>query len=156
MKAEKNCWTCKGSFSATTLAYALLILPERKIGCDRALPTCQNCHRSHRTCKGYALKLAWPDKFDGRRKQLSFSDVPFEENRLTNYHNARMEDGLPFLNTTFADLRMEKLRFQDLVPNFESDVASMSIPRSPAYGQCSSNNDASLLSYCKSSSISAY
>ncbi|CAI6333219.1 unnamed protein product [Periconia digitata] len=59
-KAKSNCWTCK----------------ERKVGCDRALPTCGNCARARRACKAYGVKLAWPDKFDGRRKQKEWKSDP--------------------------------------------------------------------------------
>ncbi|KAH8881329.1 hypothetical protein GQ53DRAFT_754479 [Thozetella sp. PMI_491] len=49
----------------------------RKIGCDRQLPECGNCIRTGRKCQGYEVRLAWPDKHDGRRKtqELSLDDV---------------------------------------------------------------------------------
>lgn len=40
---------------------------ERRIHCDRAVPTCSQCSRSKRACQGYALRLSWPKAGDGRR-----------------------------------------------------------------------------------------
>ena len=80
----------------------MLIDTERKIGCDRNLPCCHNCQRSNRPCKGYGLKLSWPDvSKDGRRKSLKYAndDTSFSSDGYTH-----LRDGLPFLNTTVHDL----------------------------------------------------
>jgi len=43
---------------------------DRKILCDRDVPTCRQCTRSKRTCKGYGLQLSWPRPGDGRRAMV--------------------------------------------------------------------------------------
>ncbi|KAH7135689.1 fungal-specific transcription factor domain-containing protein [Dendryphion nanum] len=93
MIANHNCWTCK----------------ERKVGCDRFLPECVNCKRSGRHCQGYALKLAWPDKVDGRRKQKKYQA---QHVRSTDYltRNGRFT----FLNTTNEDFN-DTIDFQRIV-----------------------------------------
>jgi hypothetical protein len=40
---------------------------DRRILCDRILPTCLQCSRSKRICKGYGIRLSWPSANDGRR-----------------------------------------------------------------------------------------
>lgn len=44
------------------------LLSGRKIGCDKAFPSCSNCRRTKRACEGYGVKLTWPDDGDGRRR----------------------------------------------------------------------------------------
>ncbi|KAL5387927.1 hypothetical protein DPSP01_003326 [Paraphaeosphaeria sporulosa] len=92
--AKSNCWTCK----------------ERKVGCDRALPHCANCTRAKRECKGYGLKLAWPDKYDGRRKQKKYQADP--DNSATNYVTKFGE--FSFLNTGNGDVEGQKYTVRDL------------------------------------------
>ncbi|KAH8905655.1 hypothetical protein BR93DRAFT_693358 [Coniochaeta sp. PMI_546] len=48
---QKRCWNC----------------PDRKIACDRSLPSCSNCRERRETCRGYGLKLSWPRDNDSRR-----------------------------------------------------------------------------------------
>ncbi|KAL3471255.1 fungal-specific transcription factor domain-containing protein [Aspergillus californicus] len=40
---------------------------DRRILCDRALPTCTQCTRSSRPCKGYGLRLSWPKAKNDKR-----------------------------------------------------------------------------------------
>ncbi|KAF1958271.1 hypothetical protein CC80DRAFT_503054 [Byssothecium circinans] len=94
-RAKSNCWTCK----------------ERKIGCDRVLPQCSNCARSKRVCKGYGLKLAWPDKLDGRRKQKNWKAAP--DASATEYLTEAGE--FTFLNTAFDDVERKRVEWSDLV-----------------------------------------
>lgn len=73
----------------------------RKIGCDRSLPACSNCRRTGRPCAGYALRLHWADKVDGRRKKAIATAMP-EARRplltaLQKYH---------FLNVSGCDIHM--------------------------------------------------
>ncbi|KAK8048747.1 fungal-specific transcription factor domain-containing protein [Apiospora phragmitis] len=72
-RRAQGCWTCK----------------QRKIGCDRGYPACNNCLRTGRECLGYGIRLAWPDQPDGRRRV----------NRMPDRHY-----GKQFLNLTYADL----------------------------------------------------
>jgi len=87
MKARKSCWTCKN----------------RKIGCDKTLPACNNCVRRHRICGGFGIKLSWPEKYDGRRKPLLAT---------VGGRSAQRNDevcpsiALDFLNTTFEDIEL--------------------------------------------------
>ncbi|KAJ4304540.1 hypothetical protein N0V90_000066 [Kalmusia sp. IMI 367209] len=93
--AKSNCWTCK----------------ERKVGCDRALPFCANCTRAKRECKGYGLKLAWPDKYDGRRKQKKYQADP--EASATKYVTKFGE--YFFLNTDIGDLENRRYTVRELL-----------------------------------------
>ncbi|KAL7935391.1 fungal-specific transcription factor domain-containing protein [Trichoderma chlorosporum] len=47
----KSCWNCR----------------DRKIRCDRGLPTCANCRHRNVECRGYGIRLSWPRKGDERR-----------------------------------------------------------------------------------------
>ncbi|KAL4874391.1 fungal-specific transcription factor domain-containing protein [Aspergillus karnatakaensis] len=40
---------------------------DRRISCDRALPSCTQCTRANRACKGYGIRLSWPKATDRRR-----------------------------------------------------------------------------------------
>ncbi|KAL2809056.1 hypothetical protein BJX63DRAFT_406951 [Aspergillus granulosus] len=44
---------------------------DRRISCDRATPTCAQCARSNRVCKGYGMRLSWPKASDGRRAAVA-------------------------------------------------------------------------------------
>ncbi|KAF2628274.1 hypothetical protein BU25DRAFT_43010 [Macroventuria anomochaeta] len=107
--ASTNCWTCK----------------QRKVGCDRALPTCINCKKGQRTCQGYGLRLAWPDKQDGRRKQKRYEVN--DQDVVTNYLPQR--DGcFTFLNTVVEDLDGSRLCVTDLINGELVSIMSNAIP----------------------------
>ncbi|KAF3041016.1 hypothetical protein E8E11_007639 [Didymella keratinophila] len=110
-EASTNCWTCK----------------QRKVGCDRTLPNCLNCLKGQRICQGYGLRLAWPDKQDGRRKQKRYEVQ--HQNIVCKY--LKQEDGcLAFLNTVVGDLSGSKLAVQVLVQNELRGAMPPTIPRS--------------------------
>ncbi|KAL4925424.1 transcription factor domain-containing protein [Aspergillus undulatus] len=44
---------------------------DRRIACDRALPTCTQCRHSNRACKGYGVRLSWPRANDAKRAVVS-------------------------------------------------------------------------------------
>ncbi len=71
----------------------------RKIGCDRQQPACGNCVRTKRSCLGYGVRLAWPDKHDGRRKtpEVPLSDIYLLPHSVTSV-------GWHFLNFTVDDI----------------------------------------------------
>ncbi|KAI1266383.1 hypothetical protein F5Y18DRAFT_28123 [Xylariaceae sp. FL1019] len=50
-KAKVGCWTCK----------------DRRVRCDRALPTCSSCARLNHKCQGYGVRLSWPKQGDRKR-----------------------------------------------------------------------------------------
>ncbi|KAF1922745.1 uncharacterized protein M421DRAFT_426575 [Didymella exigua CBS 183.55] len=107
--ASTNCWTCK----------------QRKVGCDRALPYCLNCQKGQRTCQGYGIRLAWPDKQDGRRKQKRYEVK--EQKVITRY--LKQQDGcLAFLNTVVEDLNGSKLAVQDLIKHGLMATMSTMVP----------------------------
>ncbi|KAK7969425.1 N-terminal fungal transcription regulatory domain-containing protein [Apiospora saccharicola] len=82
-RRAQGCWTCK----------------QRKIGCDRGYPACNNCLRTGRECLGYGIRLAWPDQPDGRRRVNRMPD------RVLHLSPANTEHyGKQFLNLTYADL----------------------------------------------------
>ncbi|UPX12777.1 uncharacterized protein EKO05_0003315 [Ascochyta rabiei] len=110
-KAPTNCWTCK----------------QRKIGCDRALPTCLNCDKSQRTCQGYGLRLAWPDKQDGRRKQKRYEVMSQE---VIAKYLPRSNGSLEFLNTVVQDLDGSRMSVQDLMKGELISIVANAIPTS--------------------------
>ncbi|KAJ0116865.1 n-terminal fungal transcription regulatory domain-containing protein [Diaporthe amygdali] len=87
-QANQGCWTCK----------------KRKIGCDKGLPSCNNCVRTGRECMGYGLRLVWPDIPDGRRKSPKLS--------LQHSHGQLQASGLyygeQFLNISFDDIEQNR------------------------------------------------
>ncbi|KAF2114460.1 fungal-specific transcription factor domain-containing protein [Lophiotrema nucula] len=145
-KAIHNCWTCKGAtfLHDTEVGRLADQRAERKVGCDRALPTCQNCKRSNRTCNGYGLKLAWPDKIDGRRKQKKYHADPGTSSK----HYITQNGSFAFLNTTFDDLSGEKINFQDLI-KVEKGLKNLSLGPTPAISIAPGfeSKDGYLLSY---------
>ncbi|KAF8866180.1 hypothetical protein BDZ45DRAFT_735465 [Acephala macrosclerotiorum] len=91
-KSAKGCWTCK----------------RRKIGCDKALPSCSNCIRTKRACEGYGLKLAWPEDGDGRRP-----DNPVSVGRAGSSYfflSSNRGGSVYFLNTSEKDLQEDVKR----------------------------------------------
>lgn len=71
---------------------------DRKVLCDRTLPTCRRCASSGRDCKGYDLRLSWPRAGD-KKRALVGPDTP-ETNSLGNVAE------LPFVNASFWDVEM--------------------------------------------------
>ncbi|KAH6633494.1 fungal-specific transcription factor domain-containing protein [Boeremia exigua] len=122
-KASTNCWTCK----------------QRKVGCDRTLPSCLNCRKGQRACQGFGLRLAWPDKQDGRRKQKRYEVK--NQDVMTRYL-PRKNGHLRFLNTVVEDLDGSKLSFRDLVQGEFIDAMS-NIPMS--LNMCSINEQDGML-----------
>ncbi|KAF3006689.1 hypothetical protein E8E13_008809 [Curvularia kusanoi] len=124
--APVNCWTCK----------------QRKVGCDRTLPTCLNCKKGKRECQGYGLRLAWPDKQDGRRKQKRYvvRDQSAQERYLY-----RRDGNLIFLNTLIEDLDGSKLCMQDLIRGNSIKVSSQ-VP-TPLYPYAINEQDGMLLQH---------
>ncbi|ROV93510.1 hypothetical protein VSDG_06782 [Cytospora chrysosperma] len=87
-QASQGCWTCK----------------KRKIGCDKALPSCNNCARTGRNCMGYGLRLVWPDIPDGRRKlpKLPAQKASKQLQAAGTYY------GQQFLNFSFDDVEQHR------------------------------------------------
>ncbi|KAJ4387794.1 hypothetical protein N0V93_008396 [Gnomoniopsis smithogilvyi] len=96
-QASQGCWTCK----------------KRKIGCDRGLPSCNNCSRTGRECLGYGIRLIWPELHDGRRKLPKHPTqvVPFVCDHTRGPHY-----GDQFLNTSYEDIEQSRQDFTSLVP----------------------------------------
>lgn len=117
---------------------------ERKVGCDRVLPNCINCQKGQRLCQGYGLRLAWPDKQDGRRKQKRYEVR--NQGFLDKY--VKQEDGsLVFLNTTSEDISGSKSAIQDLVKYETIGAMSTTIPKSIDFLQIC-EQDGMLLNHC--------
>jgi hypothetical protein len=107
-----------------------------------------NCTRAKRECKGYGLKLAWPDKHDGRRKQKKYEADP--DVRETNYVTKSGE--FYFLNTGMEDIEGRRYTMRDLVEKFPLvDVwARANGPQSPKLWNLDlDERDGMLLSYCE-------
>lgn len=144
MKAQKNCWTCKSKNqlrSSGILSRDTHPFPERKIGCDRGLPSCNNCLRTSRVCLGYGLRLLWPDHPDGRRRKAEpVTHIP-PGGRTRPLHY-----GKQFLNFTFQDMALsgvDTVGIDMLATAIEAPCRGLYL-HAPFLGQ-----DAILLSYCK-------
>ena len=117
------------------------VILERKIGCDRTLPSCLNCNKGRRICQGYGLRLAWPDKQDGRRKQKRYEVT--DPDIITDYVT-RKDGCLAFLNTVVNDLDGSKISIQNLVESELTNYMPKPISPFPINEQ-----DSMLLSHCK-------
>ncbi|KAI3325555.1 fungal-specific transcription factor domain-containing protein [Xylariaceae sp. AK1471] len=82
MKTGISCWTCQ----------------DRKIKCDRGVPTCQRCARARRECQGYGLRLSWPRNNDRRRAIMGTSPA-------TELHTSQKFRHL-FINTNQWDIEL--------------------------------------------------
>lgn len=78
---------------------------ERKIGCDKSQPSCNNCRRTRRKCLGYEIRLVWPDIPDGRRR-LAKMPVPVDEPGRPCPDDAHY--GQQFLNTSSRDIEQSR------------------------------------------------
>ncbi|KAF2870606.1 fungal-specific transcription factor domain-containing protein [Massariosphaeria phaeospora] len=70
--AKRSCGTCR----------------DRRVLCDRTTPTCLQCARTKRKCRGYGLRLSWPSQGDTRRAVVGKSPVQKSEARA--FSNARL------------------------------------------------------------------
>ncbi|KAH7138209.1 fungal-specific transcription factor domain-containing protein [Dendryphion nanum] len=81
--APKGCWTCK----------------DRKVRCDRGLPTCSNCIKTNRECRGYGVRLSWPTQDDAKRSIV----VPVSQ---TCRRRVRGSGKVKLVNASFWDIEM--------------------------------------------------
>ncbi|KAH8788030.1 fungal-specific transcription factor domain-containing protein [Diaporthe sp. PMI_573] len=126
MKAAQSCWTCK----------------ERKIGCDRSIPHCNNCTRTERQCAGYGLRLNWPGHRSNRRRDLIICNVAGLAS-VERRPRSRERKYLNFTNKDFrlAEKRLTWHRFMERISARPSLSLSL---HSPVVGE-----DAILLTYYK-------
>lgn len=75
------CRSCQSKERETRLK---LSNTERRIHCDRTIPTCSQCSRSKRLCQGYALRLSWPKTGDGRRAIVAKSSFRRPTRHISN------------------------------------------------------------------------
>ncbi|RAQ61433.1 hypothetical protein COH20_003699 [Aspergillus flavus] len=54
---------------------------DRRISCDRATPTCGQCARSNRLCKGYGVRLSWPKASNSKRAVVGVPSYGRRPNR---------------------------------------------------------------------------
>lgn len=127
-----------------TCCFCIDIIAERKVGCDRALPCCLNCGKGQRTCQGYGLRLAWPDKQDGRRKQKRYEA---KDQAVATKYLLQRDGRLAFLNTVNDDLDGSKLSVRDLVMDELISVIANSIPMPRSFFPVK-EQDGMLLSHC--------
>jgi len=84
------------------------------------------------------LKLAWPDKVDGRRKQKNYQAIL----RASTSNYITQDGNFTFLNTTPADVGGQKLNIRDTLHSEMRLFPAMS----PVYNV--NDQDGLLLSYC--------
>ncbi|CAK1356362.1 unnamed protein product [Cercospora beticola] len=125
MKAKRGCWTCK----------------QRKIGCDKTIPRCNNCNRSQRLCEGYGIRLNWPDQLQSRRDDHIVCFVPegFSAGESISTQQRR------FCNTTYRDFalaKQERLTWLQIIKRLCAEPSPSLTLHLPAVG-----NDAMLLTY---------
>ncbi|KAI8634245.1 hypothetical protein F5Y19DRAFT_487713 [Xylariaceae sp. FL1651] len=81
-KASRGCWTCK----------------DRKVRCDRILPSCLNCARLQQTCQGYGVRLSWPRHGDTKRSIIG---------RIPESRANRIKDSeFRLVHTSYFDFEM--------------------------------------------------
>ncbi|PSR90869.1 fungal-specific transcription factor domain-domain-containing protein [Coniella lustricola] len=128
--ASQGCWTCK----------------KRKIGCDKGRPSCNNCFRTGRRCLGYGLRLVWPDKKDGRRRQPILPPYTAPEQHDDDGCEAlvRFDHGKQFLNISYDDIERSRRKLGRLTlnsnPNPRPERQLNPLPELP-------NQEAGLLHY---------
>ncbi|PYI11204.1 hypothetical protein BO78DRAFT_358676 [Aspergillus sclerotiicarbonarius CBS 121057] len=71
---------------------------DRRILCDRALPTCTRCSQSNRTCQGYGLRLSWPKANNARRALVG--QPPHDKSTARHLSNVQL------VNTSTWDLEL--------------------------------------------------
>ncbi|KAH7160357.1 fungal-specific transcription factor domain-containing protein [Dactylonectria estremocensis] len=81
----------------------------RKIACDRALPTCTTCTRRKKVCSGYAINLSWPRAGDTRRATVA-NVTRFTSTGRVAFLNTSTWDVSLYLNATDAATRLDVLR----------------------------------------------
>lgn len=116
---------------------------ERKIGCDKGLPLCNNCARTGRECLGYGVRLVWPDIHDGRRKLPTH---PAQNEPLRHAPTGGLHYGQQFLNVSYVDIVQSR-----------QDVSSIALYSNPNARPRPSltlqpqlrSQDGELLQYCK-------
>jgi hypothetical protein len=145
MKAAQSCWTCKSKESHTSVKiwqkHLLNYQPDRKIGCDRTIPHCNNCTRTERQCAGYGIRLNWPGHRNNRRRDLIICNVAGFAS-VERRHQSRERKYLNFTNRDFrlAEKRLTWHRFMERISARPSLSLSL---HSPVVGE-----DAILLTYC--------
>ncbi|KAL2865884.1 Zn(II)2Cys6 transcription factor [Aspergillus lucknowensis] len=87
---------------------------DRRISCDRATPTCAQCARSNRVCKGYGMRLSWPKTSDGRRAAVA---VPHHYRRA----------GRPLLSSSLVNVSEFDIKMHYRLSTLSSDNASLSL-----------------------------
>ncbi|KAJ0414191.1 hypothetical protein BJY00DRAFT_295510 [Aspergillus carlsbadensis] len=112
---------------------------DRRILCDRATPTCTQCARSDRVCKGYGIRLSWPKSNDARRALVG---------RVSHGRTAaRYLASSALVNVSDFDIKMHYL----LSHGFASDYSSLSIKIPvPFTALTYTDTDAQLLAYFES------
>lgn len=87
---------------APGLAEPKLIVPERKVRCDAQRPTCGNCQKAKRVCKGYGVQLSWPRDGDEKRAVvLRYADTDLQQ-RHVKHASSRSK----FVNTGLWDVEL--------------------------------------------------
>jgi hypothetical protein len=125
-----------GSVHSHLLNAAILTMTvlDRRILCDRTTPTCLQCSRSKRKCKGYGVRLSWPTAIDGRRSAVvnarsCMNEVP----TMSNAH---------LVNMTFWDVQMH----YHLTAELRNGKLSL---LSPVWTRTCEGADTALLAYAR-------
>lgn len=71
---------------------------DRRVRCDRSLPSCANCARLGRKCQGYGMRLFWPKDNDPKRAMLGKSPP------VRKRWNGSLKN--PLIHTSFYDMEM--------------------------------------------------
>ena len=103
--------------------------------------------KAKRECKGYGLKLAWPDKIDGRRKQQNYKARP----NVCATRYVTMSGEFYFLNTRIEDLEGQRCSVRNLRVLGCASVG-IRIPSNTSLGLQKmdlSTRNGTLISYCK-------
>ncbi|KAL7958004.1 fungal-specific transcription factor domain-containing protein [Trichoderma compactum] len=85
-KTGRGCWTCK----------------DRRVACDRRVPSCSKCIRSNRECLGYGVRLSWPRTSDSKRAMVAMPST----RSLLEQGVAKRRSTLMLMRTSSRDIDM--------------------------------------------------
>ncbi|KAL7904976.1 fungal-specific transcription factor domain-containing protein [Trichoderma velutinum] len=85
-RTGRGCWTCK----------------DRRVACDRQVPSCSKCIRSNRECLGYGVRLSWPRASDSKRAMVAMSST----RSLLAQRVAKCRSTLMLMHTSSRDVDM--------------------------------------------------
>ncbi|KAH7136401.1 fungal-specific transcription factor domain-containing protein [Dactylonectria macrodidyma] len=99
----------------------------RKIACDRTLPSCTTCAKRKKVCSGYAVNLSWPRAGDTRRASVA-NVTRFTSTGRVAFLNTSTWDVSLYLNVTDTATRLDLLRTPSPRPSLRTPRLATRVP----------------------------